>query len=109
MAHSDCIPNFKKNFIHFHQQINAVCQNKWEDMSPIQCWKVHISNTSLTRASLNDNQCSSKLQIAAYQSHQNNADKIFAFEYPPPRPHFVPHHFHLPLISLHTTFLKMSA
>jgi len=95
--------------IHFHQQINAVYQDEWEDMSPIQCWKVHVNNTGLTHASLNDNKCSRKLQIAAYQSHQNNADTIFVLEHPPPRPYSVPHHFYLPLISLHTTFLQMSA
>jgi len=99
----------KKKKLHFHQQINAVYQDKWEDTSPIQCWKVHVSNTSLTHASLNDNQCSRKLQIAAYQSHQNNADKICVLEHPTSRPYSVPHHFYLSLISLHTTFLQMSA
>jgi len=99
----------KKKNIHFHQQINAVYRDEWEDVSPIQCSKVQVSNTSLTQASLNDNKCSRILQIAAYQSHQNNADKIFVLEQPPPRPHSVPNHFHLPLISLHTTFLRMSA
>jgi hypothetical protein len=98
----------KKHFIHIHQQINAVYQDEWEDMSPIQFEK-YISNTSLTHASLNDNQHSRKLQTAAYQSHQNNADKIFVLEHPPPRPYCVPNHFHLPLISLHTTFLQKSA
>jgi len=109
MACSECISDWKKHFIHFYQQINAVYQDKWEDTSPIQCWKVTVSNTSLIHASLNDNQWSRKLQIAAYQSHQNNADKIFVLEHPPPRPFSIPHHFHLPLISLHTTFLQMPA
>lgn len=85
--------------------------------SPIQCWKVQVIDTSLIYASLNDKHCSRKLQIAAYKSHQNNADKkitdrkkhFYVLEHPPPLPYSVPHHFHLPLISLHTTFLQMSA
>jgi len=29
----------KKHYIHFHQQINAIYQDEWEDMSPIQFGK----------------------------------------------------------------------
>jgi hypothetical protein len=99
------------------QQMNAVYQDKFVGISPTQCWTVHISDTSLIHASLNDKQCSRKLQIAANKSHQNNADEMIkdrnkhfnVLEHPPPIPDFVPHHFHLPLISLHTTFLQTTA
>jgi hypothetical protein len=76
MACSDCISDWKKKFTHFHQQIKAVYRDEQVDMSPIQFWKVQVSETILTHASLNDKHFSRQLQISANQSHQNTADKI---------------------------------
>jgi hypothetical protein len=69
----------KKHFTHFLQQINAVYRDKCVDMSPIQFWKVQVSETSLTHPNLNDKHYSRQLQIAANQYHQNTVDKISMF------------------------------